>query len=184
MNPEEQILVHGEAYDSSPLTDEERSIVSRINGGQRLLEKIDRKVGGEKGFIHEARLAIDMINRGEPIVELDNEILRQGKKGLKGEKLTDIDSETATEIIQVKSGDYSKAKKLSDLDGRQMTETLRYRNRLAKSIPNGSRMRPKTIVFHFTSPPVSKTLIDWLESKGIEVRVGQLQGHNTVKEEY
>jgi enoyl-CoA hydratase len=86
--------------------------------------------------------------------------------------LTEIDVETGTEIIQVKGGDYSDAKKLADQDMRQLHATHIYNTQM-RFAPDGSKLPPKTIVFVFTNPPVDPRLIAWLRSRDVVPRVGK-----------
>lgn len=60
-----------------------------------------------------------------------------------------------------------------------MIETKRYRDRRANPKwqyfdfeANELPTRTKKVVFHFTNPPVASKLIQWLQDKEVEPRIG------------
>jgi hypothetical protein len=178
VNPEKEEETKARvAVPTGDLSDHEIAVIQKLPGGADLLSKLpDVNENKRKSLIQEARIALDAIQRGEPIEAIGKPIPRTGKQD--GE-LTEIDVETENEIIQVKGGDYSKKKKLDDQDLRQMTETKRYRDRRANpkwhyfdSEGNELPTKIKKVVFHFTNPPVDSRLIEWLQGKDVEPRVG------------
>lgn len=151
------------------LSSEEAAIVAKLPGGPELLSKLPNVAPDKRrSLIEEARVALDAIRRGEPIIAIGKDIPRNVKgKGL----LTEIDVETENELIQVKGRDYSDAKKLTGDDVTQLNATRKY-NEQMRFEPTGEKSSPKKIVFHFTKLPVDPRLVAWLEARDVVVRVG------------
>ena len=184
-----------EAGDTDPLSDDEKAEIRTIPGfprgaapwvspdaevrsgaGEEFLAEYE-KLGPAKreSAAHEAKIALAQRANGATVLAIGMELMRFEGKGkarvLGTTKLTEIDVETADEIIQVKGGDYSAKTKLEKGDMRQMTETKRY-NEQMRIGPDGTKLPPKRVVFQFTQTPVNPELIEWLESKGVTARTG------------
>ena len=149
----------------------EATLLRRLPGGAALLSKLPNVDPVKKrSLLQEGRVALDALARGECVFEISRDVFRTGKtvKGL----LTEIDVETENEIIQVKGGArYASASKLPGGDDmRQLTETKRY-NEQHRFDAAGNKLPPKTVVWHFTHPPVHPDLIRWLEARQVVVRV-------------
>jgi hypothetical protein len=165
------------------LTQAEIEEIKKMSGGEKWLDNITElkaKPNPEnsnkvKALTKEGLIAIDLERSGEKVERISRRVYRKGSIKEK----TEIDIETTQEIIQVKSGDYSKSKKLSDDDLKQMTETKRYRDQRANGkhefFDEGTNAplpaEHKEVVFHFTGP-VSNELKIWLDKKGIIFRGG------------
>jgi hypothetical protein len=165
------------------LTQAEIEEIKKMSGGEKWLDNIAElkaKPNPEnsnkvKALTKEGLIAIDLERSGEKVERISRRVYRKGSIKEK----TEIDIETTQEIIQVKSGDYSKSKKLSDDDLKQMTETKRYRDQRANGkhefFDEGTNAplpaEHKEVVFHFTGP-VSNELKIWLDKKGIIFRGG------------
>jgi hypothetical protein len=146
------------------------TILARLPGGPQLLALLPT-VGPDKydSLVMEARIALEAIKNGDPLVEVGKTIPRRSGPGA----YTEIDVETSTEIVQVKGGNYGTAKKLAGgAEMTQFTRTLDYNTKM-RFDPTGNKLPPKTVVYHFTSPPVSPELIKWLQDRGVVVRTGR-----------
>ncbi len=176
-DPNDQPIRSGQSIATDPLSPEAIAVIRSLRGGQDLRDKIASKEVAHQGdHIQEARVALEALQRDEVIEHLDKPLAQAGDAP---QELTEIDVETLREMIQVKGGDYSKAKKLSDQDMRQMTATLRYRDRRAnpkhpRTDPDGTVLptREKEVVFWFATPNVNPELIKWLSNKGVIPRIG------------
>jgi hypothetical protein len=150
------------------LSEAEVEIVRKLPGGPELLGKLPLvDLDKRRSLVEEARVALDAIQRGEVIEAVNKEIPRIKGKGM----LTEIDVETTNEIIQVKGGNFSTAKKLSDQAEKQLRATVIYNTQM-RFEPNGDKSPPKQVVFHFIKPPVDDRLVKWLESRNVVVRIG------------
>jgi hypothetical protein len=146
--------------------------IMQMPGGKEWLEKFSKR--DPKGLLKEGLIALELQRQGETIEAIGKPIHRTGKKS--HQEATEIDIETAREIIQVKSGDYSKSKKLNGDDMDQLAATKRYAAQRANGTyknADGSEppIQDKSVVFHFTGE-VSNELKDWLGKKGATAREG------------
>jgi hypothetical protein len=153
-------------------------LLDQMEGGKDLVDKLVKLENSQKleNFRKEALVALEQHRQGKTIESLGKEIPRPGKNSHQAE--TEIDVETTDEIIQIKAGDYSTAKKLSGNDMDQFTNTKRYRDKRASnkhkfydSSGNELPTLDKKVVFHFANP-ISDDLKNWLIKKGAVVRVG------------
>ena len=143
--------------------------LAKLPGGQDLLNKLPT-VDADKydSLVMEARIALDAIKRGDPIFAVGRDVPKRSGPGA----FTEIDVETDSEMIQIKGGNYATDKKLSGKDMTQFSRTLEYNTKM-RFAPNGDKLAPKQVVYHFTSPPLSGDLRSWLESRGVVVREGR-----------
>lgn len=145
---------------------EQLATIRRLPGGEEWYKALPTfSPERQAAAIEEAKAALDSIGRGETVEYVGRKVPRKSGKGM----LTEIDVETATEIIQVKGGDYSKATKLSGDDLTQFNNTRIYNEQMRLG-PDGAKLPPKKVVYYFTRQP-SDALVKWCEGKGIEVRV-------------
>jgi hypothetical protein len=160
------------------LKESDIDLLDKMPGGKELVDKLLKLENSPKleNFRKEALVALQQQRQGRTIESLGKEIPRSGKKV--HEDATEIDVETADEIIQVKSGDYTKAKKLSGDDLAQFTKTKRYRDQRANGkhkfyddTGNELPALDKQVVYHFANP-ISDELRNWLIKKGVIVREG------------
>jgi hypothetical protein len=162
------------------LSAEERGVVDKLDGGKEVLATYDTldqqaKQGTispdaeqrRKSLLSEMRVALDAINRGKPIIYVGREIPKTKGKGT----LTEVDVETDTEFIEVKGADYTDAKKLQGGDELTQFTRLKDYNEKWRYNPDGTRMPPKQLVYHFTHPnPPGPKLVKWLQERNVEVR--------------
>ena len=143
--------------------------LAKLPGGQDLLNKLS-KVDADKydSLVMEARIALDAIKRGDPIFAVGREVPRRSGPGA----FTEIDVETDSEIIQIKDGGYASSKKLSGRDMLQFQRTVEYNTKM-RFAPNGDKLPPKQLVYHFTAPPISADLRNWLQTRGVLIREGR-----------
>jgi phage-related protein len=146
------------------------TILAKLPGGPELLALLPT-VGADKydSLVMEARIALDAIKRGDPLVRVGQEIPKRKGPGA----FTEIDVETSTEIIQVKGGNYASDNKLSGKDMLQFSRTLEYNTKMRFG-PTGDKLPPKLVVYQFTEPPVDPTLVAWLTARGVSVRRGRV----------
>jgi hypothetical protein len=162
--------------DLADLTQGEVDDLQNIPGGQDWLNKLSTRDG--RGLMKEGLLALEMQRQGESIERIGRSVRRQGKNN-SNEEATEVDIETAREIVQIKSGDYSGTDKLGKRDLQQMTNTTRYRDQRANGKHDffdedtGALLTPakKDVVFHFFGK-VSPELEKWLAKKGVVSRQG------------
>jgi hypothetical protein len=117
--------------------------------------------------VDEARIALDAVDRGEDVEYLNRDIPRRDGKGT----LTEVDVETTNEMIQVKGGDYTDAKKLRKEDVTQWQRTKMY-NEQMRFDDKGEKLPPKKLVFHFTGG-ASDAVKKWCRDRDIEPREGR-----------
>jgi hypothetical protein len=156
------------------LSDSETEIIQGLFGGQELLSQLPNVHPAKKiSLIYEARLALDAIRRGEPSkdIHIGKEISRTHRGHKRSQTLVEVDIETKNEIIQHKGGDYSKKEKLVGEDLQQWYNTEKYNTQM-RFDDQGNKLPPKVLVFHFTQLPVNPKLIQWLEKRGVTVRIG------------
>lgn len=87
---------------------------------------------------------------------------------------TEVDVFTSEEMIEVKGGNYSDAKKLSGRDLAQFTQQKRIFEGKTKIIFNGNILSPLTKwIYQFKEIDIDQRLYIWLIKKGVtEVRTG------------
>ncbi|MDQ7810267.1 hypothetical protein Q5425_41640 [Amycolatopsis sp. A133] len=146
------------------------AVLAKLPGGPQLLAALPAASADKyDSLVMEARIALEAIKRGDPLVSVGQIIPRRSGPGA----YTEIDVETSTEIIQVKDGNYTSAKKLAGgKELTQFTRTLDYNTKM-RFDPAGNKLPPKTVVYHFTAPPVDPALVKWLQDRGVVVRTGR-----------
>jgi hypothetical protein len=158
----------------SPITAAERATIAAIAGGPAQLTKLDdilagggqpAKINAETAVI---RTVLAAIAQGKSVQYIGLELFRRGESAA----LTEIDVLTADEMIEIKSGDYSRERKLSGRDMNQFTNMKRFFERkIAVVDAAGNTINPPSKwVYQFTNP-ISRDLYVWLKDKGVsEVR--------------
>jgi uncharacterized membrane protein len=164
----------------SALTAAERATISAIPGGAAQLKKLDDIIagGGQQAKIDAetaaVRTVLAAIAQSKNVKYIGKEIYKSGE----AEALSEIDILTDEEMIEVKTGDYSKETKLSGRDMNQFTTLKRFfEGKIAAVDVKGATapiiQPPKKWVYQFTNP-ISKELYAWLKSKGVtEVRTAK-----------
>lgn len=171
-----------EAQGDKPLTTAEENLVKTLPGGLEWFTTYSRilKDGSDKiaATVAEARTVIDAVNnQKKKIVHFGKEIfVAVGSE----EKLkTELDVLTDDEMIEVKSGDYTDAKKLSGRDFDQFLKLQYFYTGKKKFVykDNGkfiSITPPKKWIYQFTKKSIDVRLKDWLLKQGVtEVRTGK-----------
>lgn len=167
VNPQKTVVTNN-PISKNPLTQSEEAILKTLPGGPELIAKLaNSSTQKRESLFEEARVAIAAHQRGDKVEYVGRDIPRTNGNG----NLTEIDVETQTEIIQVKGGNYANAKKLTDEDMQQFNNTKIYNEQMRKDA-SGKKLPPKKIIFHFSHGPVDARLIDWIQKKGAEVRIG------------
>lgn len=157
----------------TPITPAERAKIASIPGGSAQLKKFDDIVaGGGQAAKIDAELAVIKTVLVTPNVSyVGLEVYKQGQSAA----LTEIDIFTPDEIVEVKTGDYSKESKLSGRDMNQFTNVKRFfEAKIVVVDAMGKIIKPPSKwVYQFTKP-ISSDLYDWLKSKGVtEVRTAK-----------
>nr|WP_277875247.1 DUF4157 domain-containing protein [Alkalinema sp. FACHB-956] len=164
------VLESASAPSTSPVTPAQRVAITAIPGGLDQLNKLDAIVagGGQPAKIN-AEMAVikavlDTVAQGLKVQYIGLELYKRGET----EALTEIDILTGNEMIEVKTGDYSKERKLSGRDQNQFTNLKRFFDKKVVVIDvYGRVIKPPTkFVYQFTLP-ISKDLKKWLTEKGV-----------------
>jgi hypothetical protein len=159
----------------SPITPAERAKIGAIAGGNDQLTKLDSIIagGGQQAKIDAEiaviRTVLTLLTQGKNVRYIGLELYK------KTEKITEIDVLTPAEMIEVKTGDYSKETKLSGRDMNQFTNHKRFfEGKIVAVDVTGTVINPPAKwVYQFTQA-ISKDLYDWLKSKGVsEVRTAK-----------
>jgi hypothetical protein len=157
----------------SVITPAERAKIVAIPGGSAQLKKLDDIVagGGQQAKV-DAELAVIRTALVTPDVKyIGLEVYKRGESAA----LTEIDVLTVDEMIEVKTGDYSKESKLSGRDMNQFTNVKRFfEGKITVVDVSGIVIKPPSKwVYQFTKP-ISTDLYNWLKSKGVtEVRTAR-----------
>jgi hypothetical protein len=180
LNPTVGVDTDAEVSGIIPLnmvTPAERAKIEMIPGGNKQLQKLDKILagGGQQAKIDAEiaviRTVLAAIDQGKNIRYIGWELYKIGEI----EALREIDVLTNDEIIEVKTGDYSEARKLSDRDFKQFTEVKRFFERKISVVDvKGGTVQivapPSKWIYQFTKP-ISPKLYSWLKAKGVtEVR--------------
>ena len=172
-------------FTSTPLTPQEENLLKAEVGGTELVNHINSlaAAGSDKldNALAEARTGLDAIHRGQTVIFLGGQIAKGNPASIhigtaSGVALqTEIDVRTREEMIEVKGGDYSSAKKLSGRDLKQFTNQKRIFEGKTTIILNGQTIPPPTKwIYQFTAISIDERLQRWLIDKGVtEVRTGQ-----------
>lgn len=158
-----------------PLKEEEKAIIKRIKGGEKVIDEITKLVEGKSNKlgqkVAEVRIALDAIAKGEKVIELSKDIPKVNGKGI----LTEIDVLTENEIIEVKTSEkYNSQDKLSGDDMTQFARLLQLAKGTIKPIDEkGNEIKlPGKLVYHFTAESISENLRKWLTDRSVIVRTG------------
>jgi uncharacterized protein YicC (UPF0701 family) len=161
----------------TPLTPVEETKVRAIPGGPELLSTIAAMVAGGSSKVGAeiavAKTVLSTLSTGKLVTHIGLDIFKKNPKSGAIAPLSEIDVLTIDEMIEVKTGDYSKETKLSDRDMDQFANHKRlFEGKLTVVDKSGKEIAyPKKWVYQFTKP-ISKELYEWLKDKGVtEVRV-------------
>jgi hypothetical protein len=158
----------------SPLTAAERTLIGGIPGGNAHLAKLDQMIAGKAqqekidAEVAVCRKILAILRQGVQVLYVGLEVFKPPKT----KAFTEIDIITPTEMIEVKTGDYSREWKLSGRDMKQFAKQLSFFEGTARLVDdNGVRVNPPArFVYQFTKP-ISSHLYEWLKEKGVtEVR--------------
>jgi hypothetical protein len=131
-----------------------------INGGAQ-----QAKIDAESAVI---RTAFSLITQGKNVRYIGLEVYKRGES----KTLTEIDILTENEMIEVKTGNYLRERKLSGRDMDQFTDQKRFfeRKTVVVDVTGTVILPPARFVYQFTQP-ISPDLRTWLLGKGVtEVR--------------
>jgi hypothetical protein len=165
----------------NPITSAEAATIGAIPGGINQLNKLQSMIAGkaqqskidaETGVI---RTVLALIAQGNNIAYIGQDLWAKGDV----ERYTEIDILTSDEMIEVKTGDYSKERKLPG--GRDMTQFTNHKRFFEGKVKLfdtkggiGNIIKPpKRWIYQFTKP-ISPELYAWLKEKGVtEVRTAR-----------
>jgi hypothetical protein len=158
-----------------PLTEEQKAIILRIPGGEKVVNELKKLVDGKsiklEQKVMELKVGLDALARGEKVIEFSKDIPKVNGKGI----LTEIDVLTENEIIEVKTSEkYKLQEKLSGDDMTQFARLMALSKGTIKPIDeNGNPIKlPSILAYHFTTERISDKLHTWLTSRGVIVRTG------------